>query len=195
MESPNPRPRGALARGERVFLRPPEAEDREEFLTAMRQSRGLYRPWVMPPLDGPAWEAYLARTCRPGFVGLLACLREGGAIAGVFNLSEIVRGVFQSAYLGYYAVAPFAGRGYMTEGLHLVLRHTFEKLKLHRLEANIQPGNRASIALAARCGFVREGYSPRYLKIGGRWRDHERWAITREGWLGSVDHRRQYAGH
>jgi len=70
----------------------------------------------------------------------------------------------------------------MTEALQLVLRHAFTKLELHRLEANIQPGNTASIALAKRCGFELEGYSPRYLKVGGRWRDHERWAIRAETW-------------
>jgi ribosomal-protein-alanine N-acetyltransferase len=70
----------------------------------------------------------------------------------------------------------------MAEGLALVLRQTFGPLKLHRLEANIQPGNDASKRLVERAGFEYEGYSPRYLKIGGRWRDHERWAITRERW-------------
>jgi len=63
-----------------------------------------------------------------------------------------------------------------------VLRHAFVMLRLHRVEANIQPGNRASIALAEGAGFRREGFSPRYLKIGGRWRDHERWAILAEEW-------------
>ena len=70
----------------------------------------------------------------------------------------------------------------MTEALQLVLREAFTKLGLHRLEANIQPGNTASIALAKRCGFELEGFSPRYLKVGGRWRDHERWAIRAETW-------------
>jgi ribosomal-protein-alanine N-acetyltransferase len=70
----------------------------------------------------------------------------------------------------------------MSEGMQLLLRHAFRTLKLHRIEANIQPGNEASLRLAERAGFEYEGYSPRYLKIGGRWRDHERWAITREVW-------------
>jgi ribosomal-protein-alanine N-acetyltransferase len=66
----------------------------------------------------------------------------------------------------------------MREALEAIVRHAFRVMKLHRLEANIQPGNRASIALAKSCGFRKEGFSPRYLKIGGRWRDHERWAIV-----------------
>ena len=80
--------------------------------------------------------------------------------------------------------APYARRGYATEALELVVRFAFGKLKLHRIEANIQPDNVASLALARRAGFQREGYSPRYLKIGGRWRDHERWAILAENWRG-----------
>jgi [ribosomal protein S5]-alanine N-acetyltransferase len=113
---------------------------------------------------------------------LLVCRRSDGAILGVINLNEIVRAAFQSAYLGYYAFRPHAGEGYMTEGLALVLRHAFRRLGLHRLEANLQTGNRASRALVRRLGFRKEGFSPRYLKIGGRWRDHERWAIVREVW-------------
>ena len=64
-----------------------------------------------------------------------------------------------------------------------MLRHAFDTLRLHRLEANIQPSNQASIALVRRAGFTREGFSRRYPKINGRWRDHERWAILREDWL------------
>ena len=109
-------------------------------------------------------------------------LNDPRALAGVVNLSEIVRGGFQSAYLGYYAFAPYAGRGLMKEGLAQVITHAFKVMKLHRLEANVQPGNRRSKALVKSLGFRREGLSPRYLKIAGRWRDHERWAILSEDW-------------
>jgi len=93
-------------------------------------------------------------------VGLLLRRRSDDALLGSVNLSEIVRGPFQSAYLGYQIGAPFARQGYMTEGLGLVLHYAFARLKLHRLEANIQPENRASLALVARLGFRREGLSP-----------------------------------
>lgn len=98
-------------------------------------------------------------------------------------INQIVRGNLQSAYLGFRIGAAYAGSGYMTLALPLVLRHAFDTLRLHRLEANIQPENDASIALVRRAGFTREGFSRRYLKINGRWRDHERWAILREDWL------------
>ena len=68
----------------------------------------------------------------------------------------------------------------MTEGMQLVLGHAFRAVNLHRLEANIQPENSASLSLVRKCGFVREGFSRRYLKIGRRWRDHERWAMLAE---------------
>ena len=87
-----------------------------------------------------------------------------------------MRGVFLSGDLGYYAFAGHERQGLMHEGVSRVVRHAFGPLKLHRLEANIQPANLASIALVRSCGFTREGYSPRYLKLRGRWRDHERWA-------------------
>jgi ribosomal-protein-alanine N-acetyltransferase len=96
------------------------------------------------------------------------------------RLLNVVRGAFHNAFLGYYSFLPRLGEGLMYEGMRLVLHHAFRKLKLHRLETNIQPGNRASTAFARKCGFVREGFSRRYLKIYGRWKDHERWAILAE---------------
>ena len=104
--------------------------------------------------------------------------RRHAEITGVFTISQIVRGAFQSAYLGYYAHEKYAGQGLMREALEQVLDHAFGALGLHRVEANIQPGNAPSIALARGAGFRLEGFSPRYLLIGGQWRDHERYAIT-----------------
>ena len=113
-------------------------------------------------------------------VGSLICLREDHAIVGVANLSEIVRGFFQNAYLGFYGSAPYVGQGLMKEGVGLLLKHAFQGLKLHRVEANVQPSNARSLGLIQALGFRKEGYSPRYLKICGRWRDHERWARLAE---------------
>jgi ribosomal-protein-alanine N-acetyltransferase len=166
----------------RVFLRQPAASDEKELVALMRASRRLHAPWVSPPLDGVSFQVFLARGRRPNALALLACHAGSGAILGVFNLTEIVRGPLQGAFLSYYVGAPYARRGYMTEGLELTLGHAFHNLRLHRLEANIQPGNLASIALVKRCGFVLEGFSPRYLKIRNRWRDHERWALLAEAW-------------
>lgn len=178
LDGTGPRPGPGPVNG-RVYLRPPRADDREEFLTRVRQSRALHRPWNYPPKDGGAFAAYLER-CRTSVDASLVCRREDDAIAGVMNVNNIVLLGFRSAALGYYGFAPFGGQGYMAEGLDLVLRRAFGELGLHRLEANIQPGNTRSIALVKAAGFRLEGYSPRFLKIGGRWRDHERWAILAE---------------
>jgi len=173
-------PPGALEVGRRVFLLAPTARHRDELLALIKMSRPVLRPWVMPPASRAAFGAYLRRARRATERGFLVCRLEDRAIAGVINVSQIFLGNFRSAYLGYYGGAPFRGQGYMGEGLRLVIRHAFGALGLHRLEANIQPKNRASIRLVRRAGFRREGFSPRYLKIRGRWRDHERWAITAE---------------
>ena len=162
----------------RVVLRPPRAADARELLALVRASRALHRPWVEPPSTPAQFRAYLERGREREFVPLLACRKEDGRIVGALNLSQIFLGNFQSAYLGYWVGALYAGQGLMTEALALALRHAFGRLRLHRVEANIQPGNTRSIALVKRSGFRREGFSPRYLKIAGRWRDHERWALT-----------------
>jgi [ribosomal protein S5]-alanine N-acetyltransferase len=166
----------------RVFLRKPRLTDRAAFLEAVKRSRKLHRPWVSPPQTATGFREYLASRQEPAQRAFFVCIKGTGELAGVINLSEIVRGNFQSAYLGYYSLQPHAGKGLMREGLALVLTHAFRKMRLHRVEANVQPGNRASRALVRSLGFQQEGYSLRYLKIGGRWRNHERWALRREDW-------------
>ena len=168
--------------GKRIYLRPLEANDAAEFIALNRASKNFHRGLVSPPVRAEQFQTLLERCRRPDMICFLMCRVADDAIVGSINLSQIFRGGFQSAYLGYHIGARFARQGYMSEALWLVLKYSFEKLGLHRLEANIQPSNRASIALVKRAGFVREGFSRRYLKICGRWRDHERWAIIVEDW-------------
>lgn len=186
-ESPRPsavpqRERPGCERAVEVCLRKPGPRHADAFVAAVRRSRPLHRGLVTPPATHEEYARYLKSLRRPNSAGFLVMPARSPGIAGVVNVSEIVRGPFQSAYLGYYAFVPYAGRGLLFRGLRLALEHCFGELKLHRLEANIQPENLRSIALVRSLGFRLEGYSPRYLKICGKWRDHERWALLREEW-------------
>ena len=174
--------RGAIEKGNRVYLREPRESDRDEFVRLARASRKLHRPWVYAPETGRQFDGYLIRARAASERCFLVVARADESLVGVYNLSQIARGFFQSAYLGYYAGRPYAGHGYMGEGMDLVLRHAFTRMRLHRVEANVQPENVASLALVKRSGFRLEGFSPRYLKVAGRWRDHQRWAILNDDW-------------
>jgi [ribosomal protein S5]-alanine N-acetyltransferase len=165
----------------RVLIRPPNSGDCDAFIEAIRRSRPLHRGWITPRARTRAeFGKYLKRFTTDQRHGFLVIHRDTGDIVGAINLNDVIRGNFQSASVGYYAFLPYAGKGLMREGLLLVLQHAFQKLKLHRVEANMQPDNRPSIALAKKCGFIREGFSRRMVKICGRWKDHERWAILAE---------------
>jgi ribosomal-protein-alanine N-acetyltransferase len=166
----------------RVSLAPPTKADEAALLRANRASIEFHRGRAFAPITRAQYARYLAACRKPNFLGLLVKRREDSAVVGAVELSQIVMGAFRSAYLGYYVAAPFARQGLMREAIELTLGHAFTELGLHRVEANIQPDNAASIGLVAKLGFAREGYSRRYLKIGGRWRDHERWAILVEDW-------------
>lgn len=161
----------------RIVLRPPAAADARDFVAAAVASKALHRPWVAPPATPEQFRSWRRRMAQTTNCALLACRGDTGQIVGGFNITNIVMGPLRSGYLGYYAFAGHERQGLMTEGLKAVLRHAFGLLGLHRLEANIQPANAPSIALVQSCSFLLEGYSPRYLKIAGRWRDHERWAV------------------
>jgi ribosomal-protein-alanine N-acetyltransferase len=171
-------PTGQRGGSSRVTLRPITGHDQEEFLELVRASVDLHHPWMPLPTTAEEFQALIARYDQPAEECLLVCVRDTGAIAGIFNINSIIRGRFQCGSIAYAAFAPTAGQGYMSEGLELVLRYAFEDLQLHRLEAQIQPDNKASVKLVQRHGFRKEGYSPDLLFIDGAWRDHEWWAIT-----------------
>jgi [ribosomal protein S5]-alanine N-acetyltransferase len=155
------------------------ANDREAFILAAKASADLHRPWARPPTTASAFDTYLARTVH-GTASCLAILTDEGELAGVYNLSEIVRGSFQNAYLGYYAFVPHAGTGVMRAAMSSVFVHAFDELGLHRLQANVQPDNERSRRLLVATGWREEGFAERYLQIDGTWRDHVMYAITAE---------------
>jgi [ribosomal protein S5]-alanine N-acetyltransferase len=167
-----------IAMGKRVFLSRPASQDMTDFLEAIKTSQTLHHPWVTPPSDEEKYFAYLKRTNTESHQGFLIKCNATCKLVGVVNINEIVRGAFQSGYLGYYAFSDFEGKGLMAEGFSLVVSHAFNILGLHRLEANIQPDNTRSINFIKKQAFRLEGFSPQYLKINGQWRDHKRFAIT-----------------
>lgn len=177
-----------------VYLREPSLDDEFPFIELGRRSRRFCRGLVSPLTDRTKFRQWVARSDSDQFRGLVVCRTEDDQMVGVVNLSEIVGGIFRSAYMGYHVFAPYARQGYMTQAMPLVLAFVFKTLRLHRVEANIQPTNTASLALVKRAGFRKEGYSPRYLKIAGRWRDHERWAVTVEAWKAAKAQGRKVRG-
>lgn len=166
----------------RVALNRASCADRAELVRGNQASRSYHLPWAEPFTDEAGFDAWLTRSLTGPHVQLVAREVASGEVIGVVNVNEIVGGFFQSAYLGYYGMVEHAGRGLMTEAVGRVVGFAFAELGLHRLEANVQPNNHRSIALVKRLGFRREGYSPRYLRIGGVWRDHEQWAVLADEW-------------
>lgn len=161
----------------RLNLRPVEEADGPMLIEANRRARAYHAPWIDSYVDRSGFDAWFARTRANTHVGLLASIAGSPVPVGVVNINEIVLGALRGAFLGYYGYPEWAGRGLMTEAVRRGVDLAFGELGLHRLEANIQPCNHASLRLIERVGFRREGYSPRYLFIAGMWRDHERWAI------------------
>ena len=148
----------------------------------MMASARVYRGLVPSFKGREQFEDYLERCRGDDFFGFLICRNEDRTIVGNINLFNIIRRGLQSACIGYHVGASHARQGLATEALQLLIRFAFNKARLHRVEADIQPGNVPSIALVRRAGFSCEGLSRRYVKISGKWRDHERWALLVEDW-------------
>jgi [ribosomal protein S5]-alanine N-acetyltransferase len=161
---------------DRVSLRRLRPEDERPFLAAVTRSARLHHPWASPPDTAESFAEYVAGSDARIPLAVVV----DGALAGTYTLSQIVYGSFRNAYLGYYAFVPHAGTGAMRAAMPAVFRYAFDELGLHRLQANVQPGNERSLALLRATGWREEGYARRYLKIGGRWRDHLMFAILAE---------------
>ena len=158
-----------------LCLRKPTKNDEAEIRACYSRSTSLHQPCTFEPKE---YADYLMQSERH-----FLCLERTGEIVGTFHISNIVRGYFQSAHLGYEIFVPHHGKGFMRIGLELLLDHAFSDLNLHRLEANVQPENASSIRLLEGAGFTKEGYSRNYLNVGGNgWCDHERWAIINNDW-------------
>ena len=146
-----------------VTIAPVRPADAAELIQANLESRDYHAPWVKPFTDRDGFDNWFGRIMTGPNLGFVAREGSSGEIVGVVNLNEIVWGVFRSAYLGYYGMARWSRRGLMTEAVRRTSLYAFEEIGLHRLEANIQPDNTASILLVRRLGFAREGFSPQYL--------------------------------
>ncbi|HEX2150681.1 MAG TPA: GNAT family protein [Stellaceae bacterium] len=178
--------------GDRVFLRPPERGDYESWATLRARSRGFLTPWepTWPP-DALSRSSYRTRLSRyaedwrtdQGY-NFFIFRNDDEALAGGVGLSNVRRGVAETASLGYWVGEPFARQRYMSAALPLVLDFAFTRLRLHRVEAACLPTNVPSRSLLLRTGFHQEGYARAYLLIDGKWRDHLLFGILREDWRG-----------
>ncbi len=172
-----------ILEGTRVALWAPRDRDRDEFLAAVCASRELHGDWVFPPFDAQTFREFLRRAKEADRTTLLARAEGDRRLVGVVKISNIVGGAFSNATLGYYGFSGGVGDGRMTDAVRLATSYCFVELRLHRVEANIQPGNVPSRRLIEHLGFRHEGFSPKMLRVGGEWRDHDRFAITVEGWM------------
>ena len=167
-------------RAARVLLRAPNLADFSQWARLREDSRAFLAPWEpIWPSDDLTKLAFRRRIRRylreirngtgyPFFV----FSPDGETLLGGLTLSQVQRGVTQSAILGYWMGAPYAGKGLMGAAVRAVVGFAFDTLHLNRIEAACLPNNEASIRLLEKVGFQREGYARKYLCIDGRWQDH-----------------------
>jgi len=161
----------------RVVLKKIEKKNEDRFLELAKKNQQFHRHWVSVPTTSKAFRRYVKAMNTASEKSYLVWRKDNKDLAGVIELQDIYRANFRNAYVIYYAFDGNQGEGLMAEAMREVIQIAFKKLKLHRLEANIQPDNKASRYLAKACGFRKEGLARQFLKKGGEWRDHERWAL------------------
>ena len=174
--------------GERVLLRAPRPGDYTAWRDLRRASRDFLRPfeprWTDADLGPRVYAARLKRGREEAKAGtdysFFIFARSEGQLIGGITLSNIRRRAAQFVNLGYWMGQDYAGKGYMTEAVGLVVPFCFETLGLHRIHAAFLPDNAASRRVLEKNGFAEEGYAEHYLQIDGRWADHVLFGLTRE---------------
>jgi [ribosomal protein S5]-alanine N-acetyltransferase len=170
----------AIIRGHGIMMRRPRADDYEAWALLRAQSKDFLAPWEpVWPSDDLSRSGYRRRLKRyddeirlDHAYPFLIFTDDGKHLIGGLTLGQVRRGVAQSGTLGYWIGSPFAGKGYMTSAVTIILRYAFDTLKLHRVEAAVMPENLASLRVLEKAGFRHEGFAPDYLCIAGHWRDH-----------------------
>lgn len=183
---------GPVVHGRHVLLRLPQSYDYAAWAQLRARSREFLTPWeptwASDELTRPAFRRRLRHYHKEfreetGYTFFIFRNTDDVLLGGL-SLSNVRRGVTQSASLGYWMGAPYAGCGLMTDAVRAICPFGFGTLGLHRLEAACLPWNTASVRVLEKCGFVREGLARRYLKINGIWQDHLLFALVED------DHRR-----
>ena len=174
--------------GEKVFMRVPMERDWRDYAEIRAASRKFLEPWEPTwPSDALSRDAFYRRMNRytsdwrndTGY-SMFLFDQESTALVGGISLSNVRRGVALCGTLGYWMGETHAGKGYMHEGLRLMLRFAFDELMLHRTEAACLPHNEASRNLLLGCGFSQDGHAKKYLKIRGVWQDHLLFSLLSE---------------
>ncbi|HEX3484819.1 MAG TPA: GNAT family protein [Micropepsaceae bacterium] len=180
--------REPVLQGNGVMLRYPQMSDYAQWSALRGESRAFlsaWEPvWAADELTRTAFRRRLRRYQREIRNDLaypfLVFRKEDNALMGGCTLTNVRRGVTQSAAIGYWIGVPYARQGYMYAAIRLMLPFVFELLGLHRLEAACIPENEASRNLLMKVGFREEGRARRYLQINGEWRDHILFALLED---------------
>ena len=178
----------AEVRGRQVYLRQPAMGDYSawaELRALSRQHLTVWEPlWTRDELSRSAFRRRLRQYQRElredqGYAFLV--FREGDAtLVGGLTISNVRRGVAQSASVGYWMGLPHVRHGYMTDAVRAIVPFAFGTLGLHRLEAACLPHNAPSARVLEKAGFRREGTARRYLKINDIWQDHDLYALLHD---------------
>jgi ribosomal-protein-alanine N-acetyltransferase len=178
-------------RGEATIIRALEPGDAEENLRLRRRNDDFLRPFEpIKASDYLTLDAQLrsiddaVRAWKDDRAYSFGVFTRDGALIGKVGLSNVSRGAWQSATLGYFIDKDHNGRGHCTEAVGLIVEFAFDRARLHRVQAAVMPHNAASARVLAKNGFRFEGFAPKYLCINGRWEDHHVYSITVERYTG-----------